>query len=271
MLPWPRSANTSRAAAGPSPERHTRSSTKQDTVPQAGRRPMARRLNALNGRRRIKASAASARVTAPLWLNGVRGQAALLTPSSPTLPQLMNTGSPRISRIITMVLFALSCVGLLLFLWLSFGGRFRSRRRGTGSRSDSTTPFDLADYADVRIAGVDVGKVVGQEHVPRTATGRSPRFRWTISSRPIHRNATSHPAHQDAAGRDLRPDHARPRATLLRCLTGATLPDSRVVNSVQLDDVFNTFDPQNPGRPSGPGSRSWPQAVRGNVRTSTTY
>ena len=34
----------------------------------------------------------------------------------------MNTGSPRMSRVITMVIFALSCVGLLLFLWVSFGG-----------------------------------------------------------------------------------------------------------------------------------------------------
>ena len=34
----------------------------------------------------------------------------------------MHTGSPKASRIATMVLFALSCIGLLLFLWLSFGG-----------------------------------------------------------------------------------------------------------------------------------------------------
>ena len=34
----------------------------------------------------------------------------------------MQTGSPSIAKIATMVLFTLSCIGLLLFLWLSFGG-----------------------------------------------------------------------------------------------------------------------------------------------------
>src|SRR6201995_4017734 len=34
----------------------------------------------------------------------------------------METGSPSIAKILTMVLFALSVVGLTLFLWLSFGG-----------------------------------------------------------------------------------------------------------------------------------------------------
>ena len=34
----------------------------------------------------------------------------------------METRSPSLGKVLTMVLFALSCVGLLLFLWLSFGG-----------------------------------------------------------------------------------------------------------------------------------------------------
>ncbi len=42
----------------------------------------------------------------------------------------MNTGSPRITRVVTMALFALSCVGLLLFLWLSFGGEIPFKAQG---------------------------------------------------------------------------------------------------------------------------------------------
>ncbi len=34
----------------------------------------------------------------------------------------MFTSPPSVTKIVTMVLFVLSCVGLLLFLWLSFGG-----------------------------------------------------------------------------------------------------------------------------------------------------
>ena len=34
----------------------------------------------------------------------------------------MNTSAPSFGRIAAMVVFALSCFGLLLFLWLAFGG-----------------------------------------------------------------------------------------------------------------------------------------------------
>ncbi|MDX6650041.1 MAG: hypothetical protein QOJ97_1992, partial [Solirubrobacteraceae bacterium] len=34
----------------------------------------------------------------------------------------MQKQAPSVGRILTMVLFALSCFGLLLFLWLAFGG-----------------------------------------------------------------------------------------------------------------------------------------------------
>ena len=37
----------------------------------------------------------------------------------------MNKAAPSPLRVLTMVVFALSCFGLLLFLWLSFGGPIR--------------------------------------------------------------------------------------------------------------------------------------------------
>ena len=72
----------------------------------------------------------------------------------------MHTGSPPISRVITMVLFALSCVGLLLFLWLSFGGTIPFGAQGYRVNVSFPSAQDLATQADVRIAGVSVGKVV---------------------------------------------------------------------------------------------------------------
>src|SRR5579884_3510331 len=78
----------------------------------------------------------------------------------------MQTGSPRISRIVTMVLFALSCVGLLLFLWLSFGGTIPFKAQGYRFEVGFNNAFDLATYADVRVAGVNVGKVVSKTRSP---------------------------------------------------------------------------------------------------------
>jgi ABC-type transporter Mla subunit MlaD len=73
--------------------------------------------------------------------------------------------------IAVMVAFALSCFGLLLFLWLSFGGPIPLKPKGyrvTAQFGEATT---LATEADVRISGVPIGKVKTIE--PDRKTGLS--------------------------------------------------------------------------------------------------
>ena len=79
----------------------------------------------------------------------------------------MHTGSPPISRVITMVLFALSCLGLLLFLWVSFGGTVPLGAQGYRVNVSFPNAQDLASQSDVRIAGVSVGKVVSTRLDPK--------------------------------------------------------------------------------------------------------
>ena len=55
--------------------------------------------------------------------------------------------------------FALSCFGLLLFLWLSFGGPIPLKPKGYRVHVAFPEATQLANEADVRIAGVSVGKV----------------------------------------------------------------------------------------------------------------
>src|ERR1700704_6020322 len=74
----------------------------------------------------------------------------------------METSAPSIPKVLTMVLFALSCVGLLLFLWLSFGGKIPFNPQGYQVRISFTNAGELATEADVRIAGVSVGKVISK-------------------------------------------------------------------------------------------------------------
>src|SRR3979411_852212 len=59
-----------------------------------------------------------------------------------------------------MVLFALSCFGLLLFLWLSFGGGIPLKPRGYRFKVAFPQAVQLGLQADVRTAGIPVGKVV---------------------------------------------------------------------------------------------------------------
>ena len=71
----------------------------------------------------------------------------------------MQKQAPSLGRILTMVLFALSCFGLLLFLWLSFGGAIPLQAKHYQLRANFPEATTLAQEADVRISGVTVGKV----------------------------------------------------------------------------------------------------------------
>ncbi len=72
----------------------------------------------------------------------------------------MNKQAPSPAKILTMVLFAASCIGLLLFLWISFGGSVPFAPEGYRIEADFNDAVQLAQESDVRISGVSVGKVV---------------------------------------------------------------------------------------------------------------
>ena len=83
----------------------------------------------------------------------------------------MVKSAPSLGRIAAMVIFALSCFGLLLFLWLAFGGPIPLKPKGYRFQVSFPEATQLAKEADVRISGVPVGKVKTIE--PDTKTGRS--------------------------------------------------------------------------------------------------
>ena len=67
--------------------------------------------------------------------------------------------APSVGRLAAMVLFAASCVGILLYLWLTFGGSLPLRPEGYRVNLQFPEATQLAQEADVRISGVNVGKV----------------------------------------------------------------------------------------------------------------
>lgn len=78
----------------------------------------------------------------------------------------MNTSAPTPGRILVISAFALTCFGLLLFLWLAFGGAVPLKPQGYRVQVAFTDATTLADQADVRTAGVSIGKVVKKELAP---------------------------------------------------------------------------------------------------------
>src|SRR6476646_7633749 len=78
---------------------------------------------------------------------------------------------PSLGKIMAMGLFALSCFGLLLFLWLAFGGPVPLKPKGYRFHTSFAESGQLALEADVRISGVPVGKV--KSITPDKQTGRA--------------------------------------------------------------------------------------------------
>jgi phospholipid/cholesterol/gamma-HCH transport system substrate-binding protein len=72
----------------------------------------------------------------------------------------MQKRAPTLANILVIVLFALSCFGLLLFLWDSFGGPVPLKPKGYRFTVELSRTLALAEESDVRISGVDVGHVV---------------------------------------------------------------------------------------------------------------
>jgi phospholipid/cholesterol/gamma-HCH transport system substrate-binding protein len=154
----------------------------------------------------------------------------------------METGSPSIAKVITMVLFALSCVGLLLFLWLSFGGEIPFNPKGYEFRAAFPNADQLPTQADVRIAGVNVGKVISKSLDPQ---GNRTIATLQIDTKyvPIHKDAKAILRTKTILGEtyvEITP--GSPNAPKIP--DGGLLPRGQVQNAVQLSDIFNALDPK---------------------------
>ena len=78
----------------------------------------------------------------------------------------MQKQAPSIGRILVAAGFALSCFGLLLFLWVAFGGPVPLKSESYRITADFPEATTLAVESDVRIGGVSVGKVKSLELAP---------------------------------------------------------------------------------------------------------
>ena len=152
----------------------------------------------------------------------------------------MQNAAPSFSRVIVMVVFALSCFGLLLFLWLSFGGPIPLKPKGYRVQVAFPEATQLGLEADVRVAGVSVGKVRKKELDPSVQPhARRHRARPQVRAAPVRR--AGDPAPEDAARRDLR----RADAGLLEedGPRGRPAPERPGQPTVELDEIFHALDP----------------------------
>ena len=72
----------------------------------------------------------------------------------------MQKRAPTLGNLLVIILFTLSCFGLLLFLWESFGGPLPLKPREYHFTVAFPRTLALTEQSDVRISGVEVGHVV---------------------------------------------------------------------------------------------------------------
>src|SRR3954454_17738784 len=79
----------------------------------------------------------------------------------------MGKQAPTFGRLLTMGVFALSCFGLLLYLWMSFGGSAPLAPELYRFQVSFPEGAHLGTQADVRAAGVKVAHVQAKALSPR--------------------------------------------------------------------------------------------------------
>ena len=78
----------------------------------------------------------------------------------------MQTQAPSLGRVLVAIGFALSCFGLILFLWIAFGGPIPLKPKSYQITAYFPEATQLATESDVRIGGVSVGKVKSIQLAP---------------------------------------------------------------------------------------------------------
>ena len=162
----------------------------------------------------------------------------------------MDKQGPSIGRIGAMAIFTLGCFGLLLFLWLAFGGTIPLQAKQYQVKVSVPEAATLAEQSDVRIAGVNIGKVSKKE---LDKGGNATKATLSIEPKyaPIPEDTKAILRQKTLLGEtyvELTP--GLPTGPKLK--DGGTISRSQVEPTVELDEILTIFD-----RPTKKAFRAW--------------
>ncbi|HLH66839.1 MAG TPA: MlaD family protein [Solirubrobacteraceae bacterium] len=153
----------------------------------------------------------------------------------------MTRRRPSIPQIAAMIAFTASCAGLLIFLWVSFGGPLPLAAKGYRFSVEFDQAAELAPQAQVQISGVPVGRVVSVSLDRRTGLDRAV---IEIDSRYAPRPADTRAilrAKTLLGETYVQLSPGTPGGPMLP--DGGTLPRAQVAPTVQLDQILSALDP----------------------------
>ena len=154
----------------------------------------------------------------------------------------MNKNAPSLSRLIVMIAFAFSCFAILLYLWLAFGGGVPLAAKGYRIKAPFPEATTLAQEADVRISGVKVGEVKKKD---LDSAGNATTVLMEIDAKyaPLAADTKATLRQKTLLGEtyvELTPGSG----TAAKVPDGGSLKPGAIGDTVQLDEIFRSFDPQ---------------------------
>jgi virulence factor Mce-like protein len=154
----------------------------------------------------------------------------------------MNKQRPSNFAMLTMVAFTASCIGLLIFLWISFGGSLPLASQGYRFSVEFNQAVELASQASVQISGVTVGHVVSVRLDHQTGLSRA---EIEINKQYAPRPADTHAILRQKTLLGETYVELSPGTPGSRSLgDGGSLSQAQVAPTVQLDQIFSSFDPK---------------------------
>ena len=180
----------------------------------------------------------------------------------------MQKQAPSIGRILIAVGFTLSCFGLILFLWIAFGGPIPLKPQSYRITAYFPEATQLALESDVRIGGVSVGKVkqidlappdqrvngkdtteavieIEPEFAPISEDARAIlRQKTLLGETFVELTSGTEPGRTRLRSRSARrPTSPTPRPSTVDTIPeGGTLGISRTEEATQIDEIFNALD-----------------------------
>jgi virulence factor Mce-like protein len=147
---------------------------------------------------------------------------------------------PSPGRMIAMIAFALTCFGLLIFLWLSFGGPIPLKPQQYRLKVDVPEAANLANEADVRMSGITIGKVKSKS---LDKGGVATKLTLDIDPRfaPIAKD-TKFILRQKTLLGETYAELSPGDASKGYLKDGSTIPRVQVEKTVELDEIFSAFD-----------------------------
>jgi virulence factor Mce-like protein len=151
----------------------------------------------------------------------------------------MVTQAPQRAAVLAATAFVLSCIGLMIFVWTQFAGTIPFAPAGYRIQAVFPETGQLVPGADVRISGVNVGKVTGvrpegvnslvtmdlkRRYAPVPADTRAILRLKTLLGEAYIQLSTGNRASGSLAD-------------------GGTIPRAQVESTQNLDQVLNSFDP----------------------------